>query len=149
MLLMTRRKYETIVIGSDITVTVMEIRGDKVRLGVVSPKEVPVHRQEVFEAIHGAARARSWSPQERAFLRAIEDRPGDEAVRLVFADWLEERGDPLSELLRLQCCLTKLPVGDRRRRSLMRRERALWAEHEADGWAALPPALQRGPASRR
>jgi len=34
-------------------VTVVEIRGDKVRLGIVAPKEVPVHRQEVFEAIHG------------------------------------------------------------------------------------------------
>jgi carbon storage regulator len=41
------------VINNDITVTVVEIRGDKVRLGIVAPKEVPVHRQEVYEAIHG------------------------------------------------------------------------------------------------
>lgn len=40
-------------INNDITVTVVEIHGDKVRLGIVAPKEVPVHRQEVFEAIHG------------------------------------------------------------------------------------------------
>jgi carbon storage regulator len=38
-------------------VTVVEIRGDKVRLGIVAPKEVPVHRQEVFDAIHGKAAA--------------------------------------------------------------------------------------------
>ncbi|MEK7664054.1 MAG: carbon storage regulator CsrA [Patescibacteria group bacterium] len=53
MLVLTRKKNESIVIGDDITVTVVEVRGDKVRLGIVAPKTVPVHRQEVFEAIHG------------------------------------------------------------------------------------------------
>jgi carbon storage regulator len=43
------------VINNDITITVVEIRGDKVRLGIVAPKDVPVHRQEVFEAIHKAS----------------------------------------------------------------------------------------------
>jgi carbon storage regulator len=55
MLVLSRKKNESIVINSDITVTVVEIRGDKVRLGIVAPKEVPVHRQEVFDAIHGKA----------------------------------------------------------------------------------------------
>ncbi len=53
MLVLTRRKNESVVINNDITVTVVEIRGDKVRLGVVCPVHVPVHRQEVYEAIHG------------------------------------------------------------------------------------------------
>ncbi len=53
MLVLSRKKNESIVINNDITVTVVEIRGDKVRLGIVAPKEVPVHRQEVFESIHG------------------------------------------------------------------------------------------------
>ncbi len=53
MLVRSRKKNESIVINNDITVTVVEIRGDKVRLGIVAPKEVPVHRQEVFDAIHG------------------------------------------------------------------------------------------------
>ncbi len=53
MLVLSRKKNESIIINNDITVTVVEIRGDKVRLGIVAPKEVPVHRQEVFEAIHG------------------------------------------------------------------------------------------------
>jgi carbon storage regulator len=54
MLVLSRKKNESIVINNDITVTVVEIRGDKVRLGIVAPKEVPVHRQEVYDAIHGA-----------------------------------------------------------------------------------------------
>jgi len=53
MLVLSRKKNESIVIDNNITVTVVEIRGDKVRLGIVAPKEVPVHRQEVYEAIHG------------------------------------------------------------------------------------------------
>ena len=53
MLVLSRKKNESIVINNDIIVTVVEIRGDKVRLGIVAPKDVPVHRQEVYEAIHG------------------------------------------------------------------------------------------------
>ncbi len=52
MLVLSRKKNESIVINDDITIVVVEIRGDKVRLGVEAPKEVPVHRQEVFDAIH-------------------------------------------------------------------------------------------------
>jgi len=53
MLVLSRKKNESIVIADTITVTVVEIRGDKVRLGIVAPRDVPVHRQEVFDAIHG------------------------------------------------------------------------------------------------
>jgi carbon storage regulator len=53
MLVLSRKKDESIVINNDIVITVVEIRGDKVRLGIVAPKEVPVHREEVYEAIHG------------------------------------------------------------------------------------------------
>jgi len=53
MLVLSRKKNESIVINNDITLTVIEIRGDKVRLGIVAPKDVPVHRQEVWEAIQG------------------------------------------------------------------------------------------------
>ena len=51
MLVLSRKKNESIVINDDITIVVVEIRGDKVRLGVEAPKEIPVHRQEVYEAI--------------------------------------------------------------------------------------------------
>ncbi len=61
MLVLSRKKNESIVINDDITIVVVEIRGDKVRLGVEAPKEVPVHRREVFDAIH-----RSEVPAEKA-----------------------------------------------------------------------------------
>lgn len=51
MLILSRKKDESIVINNDITIMVVEIRGDKVRLGIEAPKECPVHRQEVFDAI--------------------------------------------------------------------------------------------------
>lgn len=53
MLVLSRKKDEVICIGHDTTITVVEVRGDKVRLGIVAPKEVPVHRQEVYDQIHG------------------------------------------------------------------------------------------------
>lgn len=51
MLVLSRKKNESVVIGDNITIVVVEIRGDKVRLGVEAPKEVPVHRLEVYDAI--------------------------------------------------------------------------------------------------
>src|SRR5437764_8065069 len=62
MLVLSRKKNESIVINNDITVTVVEIRGDKVRLGIVAPKEVPVHRQEVYDAIHGQEKEAAQGP---------------------------------------------------------------------------------------
>lgn len=55
MLVLSRKKNESVVINNDIVVTVVEVRGDKVRLGIVAPKDVPVHRQEVYQAILAAA----------------------------------------------------------------------------------------------
>ena len=51
MLVLSRKKNESIVINDDVKIVVVEIRGDKVRLGIEAPKEVPVHRNEVYEAI--------------------------------------------------------------------------------------------------
>jgi len=51
MFVLSRKKNESIIINDSITVVVVEIRGDKVRLGIESPKEVPPHRREVFEAL--------------------------------------------------------------------------------------------------
>jgi len=51
MLVLSRKKNEGIVINDDIVVTIVEIRGDKVRLGIDAPRDVPVHRREVLDAI--------------------------------------------------------------------------------------------------
>lgn len=58
MLVLSRKKNETIIIDDHITVTVVEIRGDKVRLGIEAPKEVSVHRREVYEAIQNQLKSR-------------------------------------------------------------------------------------------
>ena len=63
MLVLSRHRDESIIIGNNIVVTIVDIRGDKVRLGIDAPTEIPVHRREVYEAIQRenlrAARAES------------------------------------------------------------------------------------------
>lgn len=55
MLVLTRRPGETLIIGEDIRVTVLEVSGNQVRIGVTAPKAVPVHREEVAERIRAEA----------------------------------------------------------------------------------------------
>jgi len=57
MLILSRKANEKIMIGDDISVTIMEIRGDQIRVGVEAPKNVKVYRQEVFNAIKDENRA--------------------------------------------------------------------------------------------
>src|SRR5688572_3150364 len=57
MLVLSRQRDETIMIGDDIEVTVVDIRGDKVRLGITAPREISVHRKEVYDAIRRENRA--------------------------------------------------------------------------------------------
>ena len=57
MLVLSRKKDESIIINDHIRVTVVEIRGDKVRLGIDAPKDVTVHRREVYEAIQNQLKA--------------------------------------------------------------------------------------------
>jgi carbon storage regulator CsrA len=152
MLVFSRKKNEAIVIGNNIVLTVVEIRGDKVRLGVVSPKEVPVHRQEVYDAIHGLwppePQPLPHPPEEVAFLQAVLESPDDEGIRLIFADWLQDREDPRGEFIRTQCLLAKLAPGDPHRPGLEAAERALWAEHGST-WRGYLPLVLRSAAFRR
>ena len=51
MLVLSRQKDESIMIGDDVEITIVDVRGDKVRLGITAPKAIAVHRKEVYEAI--------------------------------------------------------------------------------------------------
>lgn len=59
MLVLSRKKNESIIVDDAIVITVLEIRGDKVRLGIEAPKSVPIHRSEVFAAIQSHQTAES------------------------------------------------------------------------------------------
>ena len=52
MLVLSRRKNESIMVGEDVEIVIADVRGDTVRLGISAPKHVPVHRREIYEAIH-------------------------------------------------------------------------------------------------
>jgi carbon storage regulator len=73
MLVLSRKKNESIVINNDIRVVIVEIRGDKVRLGVEAPPEVPVHRQEIYEAIKRLEANSSDSPGENQASTSTSD----------------------------------------------------------------------------
>ena len=65
MLVLSRHRDESIMIGDDVVVTIVDIRGDKVRLGIAAPQDIPVHRQEVYEAIKREnARAGKLKPSD-------------------------------------------------------------------------------------
>jgi carbon storage regulator len=51
MLVLSRQRDESIIIGDNVVITVVDVRGDKVKLGIEAPKEITVHRREVYEAI--------------------------------------------------------------------------------------------------
>ena len=65
MLVLSRHRDESIMIGDDVMITIVDIRGDKVRLGIDAPSEIPVHRQEVYDAIKREnQKARELGPSE-------------------------------------------------------------------------------------
>lgn len=64
MLVVSRHRDESILIGDNIVITIVDIRGDKVRIGIQAPADVAVHRQEVYEAILRSSKADSASTPE-------------------------------------------------------------------------------------
>ncbi len=76
MLVLSRQRDETIMIGDDIEVTVVDIRGDKVRLGINAPKEISVHRKEVYDAIRRENRAAAQvKPEDLSGLGKVAPPP--------------------------------------------------------------------------
>jgi len=80
VLVLTRHAHQSIVIGHDVVVTVLEVRGDQVRLGITAPKHVQVHREEVFVALSAANRQAATSAASAAELEVLgelHERPGE------------------------------------------------------------------------
>jgi carbon storage regulator len=75
MLVLSRQRDESIIIGDNIVVTIVDVRGDKVRLGIEAPREVSVHRREVYEAIQRENREASKIQLDDA--RQIGRAPGE------------------------------------------------------------------------
>jgi carbon storage regulator len=73
MLVLTRRANQSIMIGNDVTITVLEIRGDQVRIGIEAPRSVAVHREEVFEELERANRAAAASTPAIGDLEALKN----------------------------------------------------------------------------
>jgi uncharacterized protein (TIGR02996 family) len=72
-----------------------------------------------------------------AFLRAVIEAPDDDTPRLVYADWLDDHGDPdRADFIRVQCALDKMPAGDPRRPALEQREKEPLGQY---GWAWAEP----------
>ncbi len=73
MLVLSRQRDESIIIGDNVVVTIVDIRGDKVRLGIDAPSEIPVHRREVYEAIQREnLRASQLEPKDAAMVRPLD-----------------------------------------------------------------------------
>lgn len=74
MLVLSRHRDESIMIGDDVVVTIVDIRGDKVRLGIEAPQSIPVHRQEVYDAIQRENQKSSNSPKSGMAPRRVNAR---------------------------------------------------------------------------
>lgn len=64
MLILTRRAGETVMVGSDITITVLGVKGNQVRIGINAPKDVAVHREEIYERIQSEKSAKASEQAE-------------------------------------------------------------------------------------
>ena len=97
MLVLSRQRGETVKIGSDVDITVVDVRGDKVRLGINAPRNVEVHRKEIYEAIHkqnvasaglqpGDVPARTSKPQPAPLPAGMPARPETSALFTLWKD---------------------------------------------------------------
>ena len=78
MLVLSRQRDESIMIGEKVVVTIVDIRGDKVRLGIEAPAEIPVHRQEIYDAIKRDGRNPGHRNEREAPANAGDNSSGQE-----------------------------------------------------------------------
>ncbi len=76
MLVLSRQKDESIIIGDDIEITIVDVRGDKVRLGINAPREISVHRKEIYEAIQ-REKAQQRAAESAATGKADDSKSSD------------------------------------------------------------------------
>ena len=77
MLVLSRQRDESIIIGDNVVITVVDVRGDKVKLGIEAPREIPVHRREVYEAILRENRQATLLKTDDAQLLGPQGMPTD------------------------------------------------------------------------
>ena len=78
MLVLSRQRDESIMIGDDVEIIIVDVRGDKVRLGITAPKNIPVHRREIYDAIQREkADKKEVSEQTQAETKAEQEKSSD------------------------------------------------------------------------
>ena len=75
MLVLSRQRDQTIIIGDDIEITVVDIRGEKVRLGISAPPHIPVHRKEVYDSIKNSDASGPGGPVKSLAKKKNDDKP--------------------------------------------------------------------------
>lgn len=83
MLVLSRQRNESIMIGDDVEITIVDVRGDKVRLGITAPREIPVHRREIYDTIQ----------REKAAAAAAEKSAGEKPEKAPEAKSEEASGN--------------------------------------------------------
>jgi carbon storage regulator len=78
MLVLSRKRDESIMIGDEVEITIVDVRGDKVRLGITAPKHIPVHRREIYDAIQ-----REKAQKEGEVHAGSNNEPADKAQEFV------------------------------------------------------------------
>ena len=84
MLVLSRQKDESIMIGDNVEIIIVDVRGDKVRLGITAPKEIPVHRREIFDAIQ----------REKKEKKESQEQPGKEKEPKAQQEQKEDEKEP-------------------------------------------------------
>ena len=77
MLVLSRQRDESIMIGDDVEITIVDVRGDKVRLGITAPKRIPVHRREIYDAIQ-REKAEAQAAAQPAEAKTLESQQTEE-----------------------------------------------------------------------